>query len=101
MSADAFCLPSGDESQPIAPLEAAALGVPVLLTDLEPYADTWKHGVNCLLNPPGDAQVLQWNLAPRSRTRWCANGSRRARANCRGASRWRGSSERFDAELPV
>ena len=62
MSADVFCLPSGDESQPLAPLEAAALGVPCLLTDLEPYADTWRHGVNCLLNPAGDWHTLRSNL---------------------------------------
>lgn len=61
-SADAFCLPSGDESQPIAPLEAAALGVPCILSDLPPYAGTWRHGVNCLLQPVGDATLLRWNL---------------------------------------
>jgi len=61
-SADVFCLPSGDESQPIAPLEAAALGIPCVLTDLPPYLGTWKHGENCLLGPVGDASILRWNL---------------------------------------
>jgi len=61
-SADAFCLPSGDESQPISPLEAAALGVPSLLTDLPPYAGIWRHGSNCLLHPVGDHGLLGWNL---------------------------------------
>src|SRR5439155_15063008 len=62
LSADVFCLPSSDESQPIAPLEAAALRVPCLLTDLPPYAGTWRHGENCLLSPVGDVSLLQWYL---------------------------------------
>jgi glycosyltransferase involved in cell wall biosynthesis len=61
-SADVFCLPSGDESQPIAPLEAAALGIPCVLSDLAPYAGTWKHGVNCLLHPQADVPMLRWSL---------------------------------------
>jgi glycosyltransferase involved in cell wall biosynthesis len=61
-SADVFCLPSGDESQPIAPLEAAALGVPCVLTDLPPYVGVWHHGVNCLMQPVGDPTLLRWNL---------------------------------------
>lgn len=61
--ADVFCLPSGDESQPIAPLEAATLGVPCLLTDLPPYAGIWSHGRNCLLHPVGDVALLRWNIA--------------------------------------
>ena len=60
--ADAFCLPSGDESQPIAPLEAATLGVPCVLTDLPPYFGIWSHGRNCLLHPVGDTALLRWNL---------------------------------------
>jgi len=61
-SADVFCLPSGDESQPVSPLEAAAVGVPSLLTDLAPYAGIWQHGRNCLLHPVGDVGLLGWNL---------------------------------------
>jgi len=61
-SADIFCLPSGDESQPIAPLEAATLGVPCVLTDLAPYAAIWRHGENCLMQPVGDSALLRWNL---------------------------------------
>jgi glycosyltransferase involved in cell wall biosynthesis len=62
-SGDVFCLPSGDESQPIAPLEAAALGIPCALSDLPPYQGTWKHGVNCLLSPVGHTGLLRWNLS--------------------------------------
>jgi glycosyltransferase involved in cell wall biosynthesis len=62
MSADVFCLPSGDESQPITPLEAASLGVPCALSDLPPYAGIWIHGHNCLFNPVGDITTLRRNL---------------------------------------
>jgi glycosyltransferase involved in cell wall biosynthesis len=62
LTADVFCLPSSDESQPIAPLEAASLGVPCLLSDLPPYGGTWKHGDNCLLSRVGDIAQLQRNL---------------------------------------
>lgn len=62
LSADVFALPSGDESQPIAPLEATSLRVPCLLTDLPPYFDTWRHGENCLLSPIGDSALLRWNI---------------------------------------
>lgn len=61
-TADVFCLPSGDESQPIAPLEAASLGIPCLLSALAPYRDTWRHGENCLLHPTGNVDLLAWNL---------------------------------------
>jgi glycosyltransferase involved in cell wall biosynthesis len=61
-SADAFCLPSGDESQPVSPLEAAAVSVPSLLSDLAPYAGIWQHGRNCLLHPVGDVALLGWNV---------------------------------------
>ena len=60
---DAFCLPSADESQAIAPLEAAALGVPVLLTSLPAYNGVWAHGLNCLMHPIAGVEILRWNLA--------------------------------------
>jgi glycosyltransferase involved in cell wall biosynthesis len=61
-SADVFCLPSADESQPIAPLEAASFDVPCVLSDLVPYSGIWKHGDNCLLHPVKDIALLRWNL---------------------------------------
>ena len=67
--ADVFCLPSGDESQPIAPLEAGALGVPCALTDLPPYAGTWKHGENCLLRP--GRRCLPPAVEPQGAARGC------------------------------
>ena len=57
--ADVFCFPSCDESFPLAPLEAAALGVPVIMADLPVYRNIgWEHKINCLFYPLGDAGAL-------------------------------------------
>jgi glycosyltransferase involved in cell wall biosynthesis len=56
---DIFCHTSEDESFPLAPLEAASLGIPVILTNLPTYQFVgWKHGENCLLYPVGDVASL-------------------------------------------
>ena len=54
-------LPSGDEYQPIAPLEAAELRNPGVRTDLPSYAGSWKRGENCLLGPVGAVAILRWD----------------------------------------
>ncbi|HUC19752.1 MAG TPA: glycosyltransferase family 4 protein [Acetobacteraceae bacterium] len=61
-SADIFVLPSSDESMPIAPIEAASHGIPVILSDLSCYDGVWRHGVNTLLYPVGDVELLTWSL---------------------------------------
>lgn len=78
-SADIFALPSAEESMPIAPLEAAMFGVPVVLTDLDCYAGVWRHGVNALLHPVADVELLAWSLrmlieSPGLRARLAAAG---------------------------
>ena len=61
-SADIFALPSGDESLAQTPIQAAWHGVPVVLSDLECYDGVWKHGVNALLHPVGEVELLAWYL---------------------------------------
>src|SRR5579883_165789 len=73
-SADIFCLPSGDECMPLAPVEAAWHDLPVLMADLPTYRGVWRHGQNTLLHPPGDVELLAWNIrmlveSPRLRNR--------------------------------
>ena len=59
-NANLFCFPSGDESFPLAPLEAASVRIPVILADLAPYGLIgWKHEVNCLLYPAGNLVELE------------------------------------------
>jgi len=55
---DIFALPSGSECLPIAPLEAGQRGKAVLLSDLPAHEGVWRHGVNCLMHPPGDVDLL-------------------------------------------
>ncbi len=62
LGAHAFCLTSGDESFSMAALDAAAMGLPLALSDLPGTADVWRHGFNALLAPPGAVDCLAWNL---------------------------------------
>jgi len=58
-SADVFCFPSHAESFGLAPLEAASLGVPVILADLDVYLEIgWVHGLNCVKHPIGNIAEL-------------------------------------------
>jgi len=82
-SADVFCLPSGDESMPIAPVEAAWHGVPVVLSNLDCYAGIWRHDHNALLYPVGDVAMLAWQIrmllnSPSLRQRLVQHGRRTA-----------------------
>ncbi|HJU19648.1 MAG TPA: glycosyltransferase family 4 protein [Stellaceae bacterium] len=61
--ADIFCLPSGSELQPLALLEAALLGKPIVLPDLAVYQGLWRHGRNCLVYPLGDVPLLAQAIA--------------------------------------
>lgn len=83
-NADVFCLPSGDESYPLAPLEAALSGLPVVLTSLAPYPSIgWKHDFNCLNYPVGDVaqlvkQLLRIIQEPELIARLCHAGNEMA-----------------------
>jgi glycosyltransferase involved in cell wall biosynthesis len=57
---DIFCFPSSDESFGLAPMEAALLNVPLILSDLPVYDGIgWIDGVNCLKFPVGDIASLE------------------------------------------
>jgi glycosyltransferase involved in cell wall biosynthesis len=55
---DVFVLPSHRESFPRAPMEAAAMGVPCVVTDIPGCREAVEHGRNGLLIPLGDVQAL-------------------------------------------
>lgn len=61
--ADMFCLPSGEEAHPIAVIEAATLGKPMILSDLPTYDGVWRHGRNCLTFPVGSVDFLARAIA--------------------------------------
>jgi glycosyltransferase involved in cell wall biosynthesis len=56
--ADIFALPSASECLPIAPLEAGQRGKAVLLSDLPAHEGVWRHGVNCLMHPTYDVDLM-------------------------------------------
>ena len=59
-AADIACFPSGDETFGISAVEAASLGLPIILADLPVYAYVgWVNEQNCLLYPVGDISALQ------------------------------------------
>lgn len=55
---DVFVLSSHQEGHPLALLEAMAMGVPVVATDITGVAETITDGVDGILVPPGDAGAL-------------------------------------------
>lgn len=57
-SMDVFVLPSHREGFPRTPMEAAAMGVPVVATDIRGCRQVVEHGVNGLLVPVGDPVAL-------------------------------------------
>lgn len=62
-SADAYVLASSSESQPLTIWEAFELDVPVCLSDLETYRHIGlKNGVNALMHPVGNIDLLSSNL---------------------------------------
>ena len=55
---DVSVLPSHREGFPRSPMEASAMGVPVVVTDIRGCREVVKHGCNGLLVPLGDANAL-------------------------------------------
>jgi glycosyltransferase involved in cell wall biosynthesis len=56
--ADAFVLPSWREGVPRAAMEAAAMGLPMVLTDIRGCREVGSHGSEALLVPPRDPRAL-------------------------------------------
>ena len=55
---DVFVLPSHREGFPRSPMEASAMGVPCVVTDIRGCRETVEQGENGLLVPLGDIQAL-------------------------------------------
>ena len=59
---DVLVLPSYREGFPRAPMEASAMGVPAIVTDIRGCREAVDHGENGLLFPVGDADALARSL---------------------------------------
>ena len=59
---DVLVLPSYREGFPRAPMEASAMGVPAMVTDIRGCREAVVHGENGLLFPVGDADALAQSL---------------------------------------
>mgnify|MGYP001819518810 FL=1 len=55
---DVLVLPSYREGFPRAPMEASAMGVPAVVTDIRGCREAVEHGENGLLFPAGDSEAL-------------------------------------------
>ena len=62
-TSDIFIMPSRSEGTPVALLEAAALGRPILASRVGGIPDLVKDGEHALLTPPGDIDALAAGLS--------------------------------------
>lgn len=60
---DLLVHPSESEAMPLATLEAAIRGKPLVLANLPVYRDLWRHGENCLMHAAGDVALLAHLIA--------------------------------------
>ena len=56
--ADVLAHPSVNECLPLAPLEAGLRRRAVVLADLPAHEGVWRHGLNCLMHPREDVDLL-------------------------------------------
>jgi glycosyltransferase involved in cell wall biosynthesis len=87
---DVLVLPSYREGFPRAPMEASAMGVPAVVTDIRGCREAVDHGENGLLFPAGDADALA-----RSLIELLGDDERRARM---GETGRRIAEDRFDEQ---
>jgi glycosyltransferase involved in cell wall biosynthesis len=87
---DVLVLPSYREGFPRAPMEASAMGIPTLVTDIRGCREAVDHGDNGLLFPVGDADALA-----RALIELLGDEGRRAQM---GAAGRRIAEERFDEQ---
>lgn len=88
---DVFVLPSHREGFPRSPMEASAMQVPSVVTDIRGCRETVEHGRNGLLVPLGDVPALAEAIIT-----LLTDKTKRRRMGCAGR---RIAEERFDERL--
>lgn len=84
---DIFCLPTRGDCLPLAVIEAAAAGLPIISASLAAIPEVVRHGETGLLVPPGDVPALAAALhslieAPEQRHRLGRQAAALASAHC-------------------
>jgi glycosyltransferase involved in cell wall biosynthesis len=59
---DLYCHTSSDEAWPQSVIDAAGMGLPLMLSEIEAFSKLWVHGVNCLKFPTGNPDFLASSL---------------------------------------
>lgn len=93
LAADLFVLPSHREGFPRAAMEAAAMGLPVVATDIRGCREVVEDGVNGLLIPVGDPAALSAAVHKL--------GEDPALRRIMGEAGWRRARQRFDERAVV
>ncbi len=78
-SADIFVLPSHTEDMPVSILEAMAVGLPVIATEVGSIPEVIDHGVSGFLVKPHDAAGLQARFGCWLKISDCARHGRRGK----------------------
>ncbi len=86
---DALVFPSYREGFPNVPLQAAAMGLPQICTDINGCNEIVKHGINGLLVPPKDVEALSASMR-----RLCEDSDLRVSMSCRSRNQILGYSRR-------
>ncbi len=59
---DLYVHTSSDEAWPQSVIDAAAMGLPLMLSEIEAFSKVWVHGVNCLKFPTNNPDFLASSL---------------------------------------
>lgn len=59
---DLYVHTSSDEAWPQSVIDAAAMGMPLMLSEIEAFSKLWVHGVNCLKFPTNNPDFLASSL---------------------------------------
>jgi glycosyltransferase involved in cell wall biosynthesis len=101
---DMLVHPSYREGLPTAPLEASALGLPVVATNIPGCVDAVQHGETGILVPPRDSAALTdairlLLLDPRLRGRMGEAGRQWMLRRCNPMQTWEALLDRYEALL--
>jgi len=69
---DLYVHTSSDEAWPQSVIDAAAMGMPLMLSEIEAFSKLWVHGVNCLKFPTNNPDFLASSCAWFCKTMCCA-----------------------------